>query len=290
MQPVDPHIFALLRIVFGLLGLAGLLGVTDFVAYWDLSGLVSPADAKAHRLASHLGMGDAAGRWLFWGCVAAYGAMTLGIASRVALVAAFLAAIAQTAWNPLPLSGAYQAHRVLLFCLIWADCGAVWSVDAWLRPSRQPVLQPIWPLRLFRLQVAVIYGASGVWKLQDVHWRDGSALHYVMSNVQFRRAPMDPPPWSAEMLTALTYITLFWELLFPVLILHRATRRVALIVGVMLHAGMWMTLELGPFAPVMIGSYLAFLNPADVPRLGARFRESGRRLRRWIPFASSAGA
>jgi hypothetical protein len=128
-----------------------------------------------------------------------------------------------------------------------------------------------------------------VWKLQDVHWRDGSALHYVMSNVQFRRAPMDPPPWSAEMLTALTYITLFWELLFPVLILHRVTRRVALIVGVMLHAGMWMTLELGPFAPMMIGSYLAFLNPADVARLGARFRESGRRLRRWIPFVSSAG-
>ena len=287
LAEVGPHAFALLRITWGLLGLLGLLGVSDVAAYWDLSGLVAPADARAHQLAARLGVAEIAGRGLFAACIAAYAAMTLGIASRLSVIAAFLASIVQTAWNPLPLSGAYQVHRVLLFCLIWADCGAVWSLDAWLRGSRDAERQPIWPLRLFRFQVAVIYGATGLYKLQDVHWRDGSALHYVMSNVQFRRAPVEPPPWSAEVLTLLTYLTLFWELLFPLLILHRVTRRVALVLGIIMHAGMWMTMELGPFAPVMIGSYLAFIDPADAQKLPQRVRESGRRLRRLWPAAVS---
>lgn len=288
LRDVDPHIFALLRIVWGLLGLVGLLGVADLAAFWDLSGLVAPADARAHRLAQQFGVADVAGRWLFWASVAAYAAMTVGIASRLAVIAAFLAAVAETSWNPLPLSGAYQAHRVLLFCLVWADCGAVWSVDAALRKSKTPIQQPIWPLRLFRLQVALIYGATGVFKLQDVHWRDGSALHYVMGNIQFRRAPVDPPPWSSEPLTFLTYLTLFWELLFPLMILHRTARRAALLLGVMLHAGMWITMELGLFAPVMLGSYLAFLEPSEVKNLPARFRGTVRKVRRLVPGGARA--
>ena len=286
---VPPHVFALLRITWGLLGLLGLVGVSEVSAYWDLSGLVAPADARAHRLAARLGVAELAGLSLFAGSIAAYVAMTLGVASRLSVVAAFLVSIVQTAWNPLPLSGAYQVHRVLLFCLIWTDCGAVWSLDAWMRGARDDDRQPIWPLRLFRFQIAVIYGVTGLYKLQDVHWRDGSALHYVMSNVQFRRAPIDPPPWSAEILTFLTYLTLFWELLFPVLILHRVTRRVTLALGIMMHAGMWMTMELGPFAPVMMASYLAFLDPADAQQLPGRLRESGRRLRRLLPFPASTG-
>lgn len=288
LTEIDPHIFALLRVVWGLLGLLGLLGVTDMAAFWEPSGLVAPAGSTVRQLAERAGGAETAGPWIFWGCVAAYAAMTAGIATRLAVVAAFAAAVAQASWNPLPLSGAYQAHRVLLFCLIWADCGAVWSVDALARRGAAAIRQPIWPLRLFRFQVALLYVSSGLWKLQDVHWRDGSALHYVMSNVQFRRAPVDPPPWTAEALTFLTYLTLFWELLFPLLVLHRVSRRAALVLGVILHAGMWMTLELGPFAPVMIGSYLAFLDPADVRALPGRFKESGRRLRRRLPFASSA--
>ena len=130
----------------------------------------------------------------------------------------------------------------------------------------------MWPLRLFRFQVCVIYGFTGLWKLQDVHWRDGSALHYVLSNTRFRRFPIDLPPWSAELLTVATYVTLGWELLFPVMVLWPTTRRMALVLGVLMHVGMLVTMELGPFPFVMLGSYLAFLEPDTVPQLAARLR------------------
>jgi len=276
-EPVPPHLFALLRITWALLGLMGLAGVRDIDAFWEPGGLVAPVDTAAHHLATRLAI-NRAGTILFSLCVAAYVWMLLGVWTRGATLAAFAAAVIETNWNQLPLSGAYQAHRVLLFYLVWADCGQVWSVDAWLARKRgqEPSWQPIWPLRCWRYQVALIYLISGVWKLQDVHWRDGAALHYVLSNVQFRRFPFSPPPWSAELLTAGTYVTLGWELLFPLLILWNPTRRLALLLGILLHLGMFVTIEIGPFSLVMIGSYLAFADPHTVPgvaeRTAARFR------------------
>ena len=71
-----------------------------------------------------------------------------------------------------------------------------------------------------------------------------------------------------------TYITLFWEMSFPIMLFHRWTRRVALLMGVFLHLGLWVALELGPFSWVMLASYIAFLDPGFVSRM------TGRRLQR----------
>jgi hypothetical protein len=268
-RPVPPHQYALLRIVWGLLGLLGLLGVSDIDAFWRLDGLVSPTSSRLQAVGVQLAGPSLAPVVAFGSAIAIYVFMIAGVASPLTVLLAFVAAFAEISWNRLPLSAAYQTHLNLLFCLVLADCGRIWSVDAWWRRRRRGIVDvlpvPIWPLRLFRFQVCVIYFMSGWWKFQDVHWRDGSALHYVLNNVQFRRFPIDPPTWSAEPLTIATYVTLFWELLFPLLILSRWTRWATLGLGLMLHLGMWMTIELGPFSFVMIASYLAFIEPDDVP-------------------------
>ena len=274
-KQVPPHQYALLRIALGIVGLAILAGLSDIGTFWRLDGLVSPTGSPVQQTASQLFGADRAPVVAFSAAVAAYVLMSLGVASHVTVPLAFAAAFTQLSWNRLPLSGAYQVHLSLLFCLAFAECGGVWSVDAWWRRrhgerDERPV--SIWPLRLLRFQVCLIYFLTGWWKLQNVHWRDGSALQYVLSNTQFRRLPFDPPLWAAEFLTLGTYLTLFWELLFPVLVLHRTTRMVALAIGVMLHVGMLLTMELGTFPIVMLASYLAFLEPETVPRLAARLR------------------
>jgi hypothetical protein len=77
----------------------------------------------------------------------------------------------------------------------------------------------------------------------------------------FSRLSVTVSPSFDPILTALTYLTLFWELSFPVMLLRQATRRLALIVGVGLHLGMWATMEVGLFSWIMIGSYAAFIEP-----------------------------
>jgi hypothetical protein len=258
---IPPHLYALLRIVYGALGLLQLVGLSQ-AEFWHPGELVGPA-GRLHAIAAATGHADLIGDGLFWFGVAAYALMTLGLRSRAATACAYAFALLLPQWNLLPLSSAFQVHRAGLFCLLFPDSGAVWSVDA-IRRGRDGGDQPRWPLGLLQLQIALVYFWSGAAKSVNASWQDGTALHYVLANDQFRRADwLGNGQWEAA-LSLLTYVTLFWELLFPLLVLERHTRRASLAFGIALHTGMAALLELGTFSAVMIGSYAAFLNPAAV--------------------------
>ena len=284
--PTSPHIYALLRIAFGLVGCGTLFGLRDLSTLWFLDGLI-PLDVGAVGLKQYLvahGLGHTAGVVFYASTAASFVAMTVGFQTRVAVAAALFTSLMQVAWNYLPLSGADAAMRVFLFCLVWADCGSVWSIDAWLA-RRNITASPnaseatsIAPLRLLRFQVALIYLNAGIWKIFNPYWRDGTAVHYVVQSNVYRRFPQGMPLAFDHVVSFLTYGTLAWELAFPFLLLFERTRRMALIAGILIHVGMLLTIEIGPFHLMMLASYLAFLEPDAVPHLSSRLRElMGRR-------------
>jgi uncharacterized membrane protein YphA (DoxX/SURF4 family) len=272
--PVPAHGYALLRILFGAVGCATLIGLHDLAAFWSLDGIVPDEDGglglKAW-LASH-GLGVVGGQTLYFGSLVSFVGMTIGFRSGVTVPLSLAATLLQISWNSLPLSGAHVVVQAVLFCLIWADCGSVWSVDAWIERRRTGAVAPspmyaIAPLRLIRFQIALVYLNTGLWKLYSPLWRDGSALHYVLSNNVFHRFPYSPPDSLSVLVTLTTYATLFWEITFPFMLLYGPTRRLALLVGVLMHLGMFVALEIGPFSLVMLAAYAAFLDPVVVPRL-----------------------
>jgi hypothetical protein len=277
---IPPHIYALLRITIGAVGCVTLFGLRD-EAFWSLDGLVAEQGAVwAKETISSAGMGIIAGRVLYLVCMSAFVLMTIGLRSSIAVPLALVALLCQLSWNLLPLSGAHQAMQGFLFCLIWADCGRVWSVDAFLA-RRRDVAAPrdsssyVAPLRLVRYQVALIYLASGLWKLYSPIWREGSAVHYVLNNNVFHRFPdVLPPGWEGLAVLA-TYTTLVWELMFAFMLLFSPTRRVALALGVMIHLGMLALIEIGPFHFVMLAAYPAFLEPQTI----SGFRRTLQRMR-----------
>ena len=275
--PIPPHIYALLRIAFGLVGCGTLFGLRDLSTFWFLDGLVPlhvGAVGPKHYLIAH-GLGHAAGAVLYAVTSLSFVAMTIGFQTRIAVPAALFTSLIQVAWNYLPLSGADAAMRVFLFCLVWADCGSVWSVDAWLAARRNVAAPPptasettsIAPLRLIRFQVSLIYLSAGIWKIFNPYWRDGSAVHYVVQSNIYRRLPHGMPLAFDQLVNVLTYGTLAWELSFAFLLLFTPTRRIGLLAGILMHLGMLLTIEVGPFHFVMLASYLAFLVPDAVPQL-----------------------
>jgi hypothetical protein len=274
---IPPHIYALLRITIGVAGVWSLLGLTDLVTFWDLQGLVSRDGLVALKAwaAAH-GAGSTVGRALFAACLASLLAMTVGFRSALSVPLSLVSLLLEGAWNYLPLSGAHEAMQGFLFCLMWADTGAVWSVDSWLEHRRTPIGERVFrpvsvaPLRLIRYQVALIYLASGLWKLYNPLWREGLAVHFVLHNNVFHRFPNVLPVNLEWLATVATYATLGWELGFAFLLLYRPTRRLALIAGVLIHLGMLVLLEIGPFHVVMLAAYPAFLDPASVGAFSAR--------------------
>jgi hypothetical protein len=275
---IPPHSMALLRIVFGAMALAGLVGLTPVDMFWSLDGL-TPLPGNPEGARSWLidrGLADWAGRAYFAGSVIAAIAMTVGFRSDLAVVATFVGLWGQIHWNRLPLSSAHQVVLVVLFCLLWTDTGRVWSLDARRRAALggDPGDVPVWPLRLIRCQVSLIYLGSALWKLLSPAWRDGSAVYWALNLNTFHRFPW-PIPIAAEPYVAfLTWGTLLFELSFPVLVWFRATRLPTLALGIAMHLGLWLALELGPFSWVMMASYIAFLDPIRDSQFQNRWRTS----------------
>ena len=263
---IPPHSYALLRITLGVMGLLSLAGLTPVDMFWPLDGLTPiPSSGPRAWIFAH-GLGTEAGWAMFLGLILVFVAVTVGFFSNGAVLTAFIGLVAQDHWNHIPLSSAHQVMIVLLFCLIWADSGRVWSLDArWMKPAAaDPDLVPIWPLQLMRCQIAVIYLSSGLWKISYPMWRDGSAVHWALSLNAFHRFPWPVPVDWALFIALVTWGTVLFELLFPVLVFFRVTRTPTLIAGIGLHIGLWATLELGPFSFLMIASYIAFLDPVRI--------------------------
>jgi Vitamin K-dependent gamma-carboxylase len=276
-KPIPPHIYALLRIGFGVSGLAILVIRADLSLLWDLDQGLVPFHRGWVDLKTWLLVNDPtglAGRVAFLSSSAIFLAMTLGLWTRVTVPLSFAAVMLQFGWNSLPMSGGDLVLRVFLFCLLWTDCGTVWSLDARRARRRQggasdsPHEWPaIAPLRLIRFQLALIYLSAGLWKLGSDEWRDGSAVYYVLNSNLFQRFPGVLTADFAWITTGATYGTLFWELAFAPMVLFKPTRNLALILGVLIHVGMFLTMEVGAFHLVMLAAYPAFLDPNRVPAL-----------------------
>jgi hypothetical protein len=290
--PIPPHSYALLRILIGTVGAFSLLGVRDISAYWALDGMVpdSGPGMWLKTLVTRYGLEAFAPTALFVATFTAFVSMAAGIATLFSVIAALTLSLVQVSWNFHPLSGAQNVMMGVLFCMIWADCGAVWSFDAWWARRRvrgsvqEPLSYPIAPLRLIRYQIALVYLSTGLWKLYNPAWRDGSALHYVLNiNVFHRFPPEYLPPWEWPLILG-TYITLLWELGFAFGILFKSTRVFTLGAGVLIHLGMIAGLEIGPFSFLMLSCYVAFLNPDWVARIPDLVRA---RRRRPAPLSAS---
>jgi hypothetical protein len=265
-REIPPQVYALLRIALGLVGLIGLLALTPVDAFWPASGIL-PEPGGGFGLRQQLqaiGAGDPFGYALYGALLVSFTCMTIGYRATLATAAAWALTVLQARWNPLPLAGSHRVLICVLFPLLWAHCGRVLSIDAMRRrgqANQDAVPTAIWPLRLIRFQIAVIYLNSGLSKLLVDQWRDGTAVHYAVSSNLFHRLPAAIPPSLEPVATAATYLTLVWEIAFGVMLLHPWTRRIALIIGIALHVGMGLVMELGTFSLVMLASYVAFLNP-----------------------------
>ena len=180
-------------------------------------------------------------------------------------------------------NGGDRIRNILLFYLMLTPCGAVWSLDSLLRRKRSgnprqgsgvrgqeaavssvtpdscsltPAFTSPWALRLLFIQMALIYFLNGFYKLVGPGWRAGETLQYVMGNIQWARWSFAQLPLPYPCIQALTWLVLFWELLFPLLVAMRPFRTLTLWVGVLLHIGLAVSLQLGLFSFYMLCLYL----------------------------------
>ncbi len=192
--------------------------------------------------------------------------LLLGVWSRVQMVCIFVWLVSFQFRAPATCDGEDTLFRCFAFFMIFMplDCG--WSLTQSWRKGRGLTPQTVdisstWAVSLIQFQMTVIY-VSATWnKLWGSTWQDGTALYYVshMTDV-FGRVPaltaLFDHIWFVK---ALTWSVVAIEGLIPILLWIPRTRRWGVALGIALHLGIELLMNLFLFEWLMILGLLSFL-------------------------------
>ncbi len=198
----------------------------------------------------------------FWVWVLATASLLIGYNTRMCAVLVWVLSVSFVNLNPYAINAGDHIRGMLLFYLMLSPCGAVWSIDSLTKPLnslRENIDISPWVIRLLLIQLAFMYCSSGLCKLSGDNWTQGNSLYYVMNDLSLTRISTDQflaPRW---VLKVSTWFVLAWEVTFPLLILFRRTYIPALLIGVGMHLGIFLTMEIGAFPLYVLAAYVPLL-------------------------------
>ncbi len=228
--------------------------------------------------------------------------VAVGAGGRLTLLAAAQVYAAIVRANPTIIGGYDHLITNALWLLFLGGASLTLSVDSRLRCGRwqrSNATLAAWPRYLAVFQLLVVYTTTGLNKL-GVPWTpfgDFSALYWVYQEPTWRRFDMgfsaEPIPYF--LLQVATALTWFWEvtaillLVFfyyrstsersgriRALVLRRDLRLGFVAVGIVVHTGILLTLNVGPFSWVSLAYYLCFFHPNEVIAFGRKLRLGAR--------------
>ena len=258
--------------------------VEDHAWLGHLQNRVSPDTAQAwaawgERLDSHY--------LLFGAFLLSLVCLALGLGTRLSALGAVL--LAGTFHNRLPwlMNGGDSLFRNGLYFLLLSPAGCCWSLDRvigrrlgrWLgwQVSDEPVMIAPWSVRLMQIQVCCMYFFTGVVKTGDSFfitgdketwgdYVDGMALYWVMNDLAITRWSYAWLPLPVFVCRMMTWTTLTFELSFTFLVCIRPLRKWILLLGLALHLGILVVMEIGWFSQVTLCWYVLFVPGEKVSR------------------------
>lgn len=264
----DPRLASVLRIGYGVLLLIDLAVLAPDLGRWfSDAGLLPAADAREiiHEHAfTVVGWVDAA--WWPWLCygvlVAAAALLTVGWHSRIQAVIVLIGLTSFQNRNYAIVDGEDTLFRLFAFYLALCPVGWAYSLDARRRRRRGIAVEPPipWGLRLFQVQMSVIYLSSAIEKSLGHDWTAGTALYYVARlDDAFGKFPVPRVVFETLWLTRLmTWSVLALEWALPVLLWLPRTRRIAIVVAIAFHLAIDYAMNLFLFHWLMILGLLSF--------------------------------
>jgi hypothetical protein len=132
------------------------------------------------------------------------------------------------------------------------------------RTSAKPVLHDLQcaihntALLALKIQICLVYVLAAYYKLLDSTWLGGEAVHRSLLIDCYSLPCLKNLPHGIYLF--MNYFTLLYQLLFPVLVWFRPTKRWLLVMGVLQHLFIAVGMGLFSFGMVMIISYIIFID------------------------------
>ncbi len=206
---------------------------------------------------------------------------TLGLTNRPLLFFTWVVSQGFANRNYSMLFGADVIGALFLFYLSFTNCTNYFSIKNLFpkiffkqKKSHNPEyfldqLSTIF-FRLMQIQICVIYMYTGFEKLKGRTWWDGTALWTVFANPQFSAFDFVWLKSFPVFFAVGTFITLIFEVYFPVMVLNKNTRGYWLWAGLFFHVGIGVSLSLMTFSVVMLSTYFLFIDRSILRRWPSR--------------------
>lgn len=269
----SPNMLAVIRIMTGLIALYSLAVWTfELSTFFGSDGLLP----LSYR--NELG---ATGAWshLDWVASSPANLLIVHIVGMVILLAftagaftrvtAVLAALIIIGYGNRSMGAGFGLDQILTFLCIYCavgNSGGAFSIDRWLALRKDKSTEVSRDamtnigIRLIQIHMCVVYFFAAIGKLQGSTWWTGEAVWLSMSSYEYQQIDMT---WLANYLplvSALTLVSLFWELLYPALVWPRLTRPIMIGLAVPLHLGIGICMGMMEFGLVMLVGNLAFID------------------------------
>ncbi len=193
--------------------------------------------------------------------------LAFGIFPRVAALVALALHLSFLHRNVAVAYGVDLISTYYLFYLCFADYRPLGQMDQKESMDARRIVGSM-SYRLCQIQVCLIYVFAGLDKIKGPAWWRGDALWLIFASSQ--RATLDLT-WTSHFPAALafmTYLTLFWEVYFPVLVWFKpAGRWISIGLGVFIHIGIAVTMGLFTFSSLMVSMYLLFIGEENVDKI-----------------------
>lgn len=131
--------------------------------------------------------------------------------------------------------------------------------------------------RLMLIQLCILYFFSFLYKMYDENWVSGEAMMYVARIDHFSSAGMK---WlfaeNRTLAIIATYITLFYQGAFPILVWFKKVKLPLLLLGVLIHLSISFLMGIFAFGIIMSLSYILFLDERQINKLKGLFQRKAK--------------
>jgi len=118
------------------------------------------------------------------------------------------------------------------------------------------------------IQICIVYFFAGLHKLQGEVWLEGTALYYILNSSDFSAYAINAYITQFPFLVyALTWSTIAFQLLFPVFVWFNSTRKIILLIGILLHLGILVFMRIDNFSFIMLACYAVFFTNREYDAL-----------------------
>lgn len=198
--------------------------------------------------------------------------MAIGLSNRLLSIILFTIHLTFLQKNFLSVYGVDMLTTFILLYNCFVDSYRNYSLKSLLFKSTKAaselnILFSSLAYRLLQIQICIVYAYAGIEKAKGGSWWSGNALWIALNNGDHHGIDVAYFANFPVLLVLLTFMTLFFEIYFPFLILNKKIRIFAMIFGVGMHLGIILTMNLWFFSFIMVSFYILFLSKEQINSL-----------------------